>query len=208
MSAIQVYKRIANPFMPQGTSAKTNSPTPFYAPGEIGCGFFDPMVGASVLRVRLDSGATSATPVGAVAAGQLAFWKDRANNLVTNDARFCDINIAVTGAASVANAQLNRVAGVFQLAVSTAAGTNDSTGNPVTYVCDIVIEAPNFNVFTKASGATAGCNAVCDTTAGTAQVVALTNTNTAITSQVVGVFRSSTITNNLAPVDVALGMLV
>ena len=207
MSAIQTYKRIANPFMPQGTSAKTNSATPFYAPGEIGCGFFDPMVGASVLRVRLDSGATSATAVGAVKAGQLAFWKDRANNLVTNDQAQTDIAIAL-GASAPANAWLNRVAGVFQLAVSTSPNVNDSNGNPVTFVCDIVIEAPNFNVFTKASGATAGCNAVCDTTSGTAQAIALTNTNTAITSQVIGVFRSSTITSNLAPIDVALGMLV
>ena len=199
--SIQVYKRIANPFMPQGTSAKTNSPTPFYAPGEIGSGFFDPMTGFSVARVRLDSGATSATPVGAVAAGQLAFWKDRANNLVTNDVRMVDT--AVT-----ANGWLNRVAGVFQLAVSTAAGTNDSNGNPVTYVCDIVIEGQNVNVFTKASGATAGCQAVADTTAATAQAIALTNTNTAPTSQVLGVYRSSTITNNLAPMDVQIGFLL
>jgi len=205
--SIQVYKRIANPFMPQGTSAKTNSATPFYAPGEIGSGFFDPMTGFSVARVRLDSGATSATAVGAVKAGQLAFWKDRANNLVTNDQAQTDIAIAL-GAAAPANAWLNRVAGVFQLAVSTAAGTNDSTGNPVTYVCDIVIEGQNVNVFTKASGATAGCQAVCDTTASTAQAIALTNTNTAPTSQVLGVFRSSTITSNLAPMDVQIGFLL
>lgn len=201
MSAIQVYKRIANPFMPQGTSAKTNSPTPFYAPGEIGSGFFDPMVGASVLRVRLDSGATASTPTGAVAAGQLAFWKDRANNLVTNDQRFAD-----TGAST--NGWVNRVAGVFQLAVSTAPNTNDSTGNPITYVCDIVIEAPNFNVFTKASSALAGALSIADTTAATAQQQGLATTTTAPTSQVIGVMRSSTITNNLCPTDVALGMLV
>lgn len=198
---MQVYAKIANPYMPQGTAAKTNSPTPFYAPGEIGCAFYDPMTGFTNVRVRLDSGATSATPVGAVATGQLAFWKDRANNLVTNDVRMCDT-------AATSNGWLNRVAGIFQLAVSTAAGTNDSTGQPVTYVCDLVILGQNVNVFTKASGATAGCQAVADTTAATAQAVALTNTGTAPTSQVIGVYRSSTITNNLAPMDVELGFAI
>lgn len=198
---MQVYAKIANPYMPQGTAAKTNSPTPFYAPGEIGCAFYDPMTGFTNVRVRLDSGATSATPVGAVATGQLAFWKDRANNLVTNDVRMCDT-------AATSNGWLNRVAGIFQLAVSTAANTNDSTGQPITYVCDLVILGQNVNVFTKASGATIGCQAVADTTAATAQAIALTNTNTAPTSQVIGVFRSSTITNNLAPMDVELGFAI
>ena len=207
MSQLQVYKRIANPFMPQGTSAKTNSATPFYAPGEIGAGFYDPMVGVTCARVRLDSGATSATPVGAVAAGQLAFWKDRFNNLVTNDVRMCDINIAASGANTVANAWVNRVAGVFQLAVSTAAGTNDSTGNPVTYVCDIIIEGQNVNVFTKAASATAGVQTIADTTAATAQQQGVATTTTAPVSQTIGVMRSSTITNNLCPTDVLLGFL-
>lgn len=208
MSAIQTYKRIANPYMPQGTSAKTNIATPFYAPGEIGCGFFDPMVGASVARVRLDSGATSSTGVGAVKAGQLAFWKDRANNLVTNDQAQVDINIALSGASTVTNAWVNRVAGVFQTAVSTSPNVNDSNGNPVTFVCDIVIEAPNFNVATLAANANAGCQAICDTTASTAQAKALATTTTAPTSQVLGVYRSSTITGGLAPMDVAIGFLV
>lgn len=198
---MQVYAKIANPFMPNGTSAKTNSPTPFYAPGEIGCAFYDPMTGFTNVRVRLDSGATASTPTGVVAAGQLAFWKDRANNLVTNDQRFCD-------AAATTSGFVNRVAGVFQTAVSTAPGTNDSTGQPVTYVCDLVILGQNVNVWTKANSATIGAQAVCDTTAATAQVAALATATTAPTSQVVGVFRSSTITNNLAPVDVELGFAI
>lgn len=198
---MQVYAKIANPFMPNGTSAKTNSPTPFYAPGEIGCAFYDPMTGFTNVRVRLDSGATASTPTGVVAAGQLAFWKDRANNLVTNDQRFCD-------AAATTSGFVNRVAGVFQTAVSTAPGTNDSTGQPVTYVCDLVILGQNVNVWTKANSATIGTQAVCDTTAATAQVAALATATTAPTSQVVGVFRSSTITNNLAPVDVELGFAI
>jgi hypothetical protein len=197
----QVYAKIANPFMPQGTSAQTNSPTPFYAPGEIGCAFYDPMTGFTNLRVRLDSGATSATPTGAVAKGQLAFWKDRANNLVTNDQRFAD-------SAPTSNGFVNRVAGIFQLPVSTAANTNDSTGQPITYVCDLVILGQNVNVFTKSASATIGCLAVCDTTANTAQVAALATATTAPTGTVIGVFRSSTITSNLAPIDVELGFAI
>jgi hypothetical protein len=198
---MQVYAKIANPFMPQGTSAKTNSPTPFYAPGEIGCAFYDPMTGFTNVRVRLDSGATSATPTGAVATGQLAFWKDRANNLVTNDQRFCD-------AATTASGFINRVAGVFQLPVSTAANTNDVNGQPITFVCDLVILGQSVNVFTKAGAATIGCLAVCDTTANTAQVAALASATTAPTGTVIGVFRSSTISSNLAPVDVEIGFAI
>lgn len=198
---MQVYKRIANPFMPNGTPDKTNSPTPFYAPGEIGCAFFDPNTNIAYARVRLDSGATSATAVGAVKAGQLAFWKDQANNLVTND-------VVQVDTAGTANGWLNRVAGVFMTAVSTAPGTNDSTGQPVTYVCDIAIQGKSVNVWTKAASATAGCQAVADTTAGTAQAITLAATNTAPTSQVLGVFKSSTITNNLAPMELELGFIV
>ena len=198
---MQVYAKIANPYMPTGTSAKTNAPTPFYAPGEIGCAFYDPMTGFTNVRVRLDSGATASTPVGVVQAGQLAFWKDRANNLVTNDQRMCD-------AAATTNGFVNRVAGVFQTGVSTAPGTNDSTGQPVTYVCDLVILGQSVSVWTKANSATIGDLAVCDTTAATAQVAALATATTAPTSTVIGVFRSSTITSNLAPVDVEVGFAI
>jgi hypothetical protein len=186
--------------MPNGTPDLTNAPTPFYAPGEIGNAFNDQNTGRGYLRVRLDSGATSATGVGAVQAGQLAFWKDRTNNLVTNDQAQCD-------SIATANGWLNRVAGIFQTAVKTAPGTNDSNGQPITYVCDIVIAGKNVNVWTKASGATIGCQAVADTTASTAQILALGATNTAPTSQVIGTFRSSTITSNLAPVDVGIGFV-
>jgi hypothetical protein len=61
-------------------------------------------------KVRLDSGATSATPAGAVAANMLAYWKDRGNYIVTNDTRFAMFN-------GVANSWRNNVAGVFRSAV-------------------------------------------------------------------------------------------
>ncbi len=72
-----------------------------YKPGELG---------ASLSRndreyqlVQCDTGATADTGVGVVAATQLAFWKDRANYLVTND---------------LAQSVRNQVAGIFRVAVT------------------------------------------------------------------------------------------
>lgn len=195
---MQVYQRIANPHMPQGTANLTNSPTPFYAPGEIGCAFYDPNTGRAHARVKLDSGATAATPVGAVAAGQLAFWKDRANAIVTNDKRF---------AQSGPSGAINEVAGVFPLAVTAGGGVNGSDGNPLFYVCDIVIQGRAVNVASDGS-ALVGAQATADTTASTARVTYTTGVNTAPVSQVIGVMTSSTVTNNLVPVDVNLGSFI
>lgn len=204
----QVYQRIANPYMPQGTSALTNAPTPLYAPGEVGCAFYDPMTGNVCLRVYLDSGATSSTGIGAVKAGQLAFWKVRGYSsgnqqgpIVTNDQTQCD-SIATT------NGFVNRVAGIFQNSPTAAPGVNNSQGVPEQYACDLIIAGKSVNVWTLAGNATIGCQAVCDTTAATAQVKALATATTAPTSEVIGVFTSSTITSNLAPVDVMLSFVL
>ena len=63
-------------------------------------------------RVQLDSGATSATPTGVVAANQVAFWRNKDTYTVTNDRRFA-MNL---GAATTAYA--NFVAGIFRLAAT------------------------------------------------------------------------------------------
>jgi hypothetical protein len=193
----QVYPRIANPFMPQGTPDKTNSPTPFYAPGEIGAAFNDQSTQGSYLRAKLDSGATSSTAVGAVAAGQLAYWKDQAAGIVTNDKNQCDVG--PSGA-------INRVAGIFQLAVTAAPGVNGTDGNPIQYVCDLVIQKRAYPV--SASGSfTIGTYAIADTTANTARVIGQATVTTAPVSQVIGVVASATVTNNLVPVDVNIGFV-
>lgn len=190
----QVYRRIANPFMPNGTPDKTNAPSPFYAPGEVGYAFSDQNSGGEYLRVILDSGATSATAVGAVAAGQLAFWKDKSKGIVTNDKNQCDVG--PTGA-------VNRVAGIFQTAVTTAPGVNGSDGNPLLYMCDLVIRKNSYPV--QVTGTiVAGGVAIADTTANTARAIAPATTTTAPVSQVLGVFTSATVTNNTAPCDVAI----
>lgn len=189
---MMVYRRIANPYMPQGTPDKTNATVGasftgsvsagMYAPGELGCAFNDQNTGGTYLRVIMDSGATASTSIGVPATGQLAYWKDQANAIVTNDKNQCDAG--PSGA-------INRVAGVVQLAVT-----------PGNY-CDLVIRKLAYPVATQS--ALIGAQATADTTANTARLVYTTGVNTAPVSQVVGVFASSTITNGLCPVDVALG---
>lgn len=199
MPNIQVYRRIANPYMPQGTPNLTNAPSPYYAPGELGGAFNDENTGGSYLRVQLDSGATASTPVGAVAAYQLAFWKDQDNAIVTNDKRFCDAGV---------NGSVNRVAGIFQLAVSTAANTLDDNGQPKMYMCDLVIRKRAFPVLATGT-ILIGTQAIADTTASTARIISQATVTTAPVSQVIGVLATSVLGSpgpaNTAPVDVALG---
>lgn len=194
---MQVYRRISNPYMPNGTPNLTNAVSPAYAPGEVGCAFTDQNTGNDYLRVWLDSGATSATGVGAVAAGQLAFWKDQVNNIVTNDKVQCDAG---------SSGAINRVAGIFQLAVTTAPGVKDATGQPAQYLCDLLIKSSGGNPFpVAANSALIGAQATADTTASTARAVYTTGVNTAPVSQVLGVFTSSTITGGTAPMQVSIG---
>lgn len=196
MAAVQVYRRIANPYMPQGTPNLTNDPSPHYAPGELGCAFWDANTAKEWLRVELDSGATAATPVGAVQAGQLAFWRDKVHNIVTNDQRMSDV-----GAGGGA---INRVAGVFATAVSTAPGVNGTDGQPLRYMCDLVIRGLNTQVQVSAAP-TLGATGIADTTAGTARAVPLA-VGTAPTSQSLGIFSSSTLApGNLATMDCYIG---
>ena len=49
----QYYRRIVNPYMPQGSPTLTTAPTPLDAPGEVGCTFNDPD-GATYLRALVD----------------------------------------------------------------------------------------------------------------------------------------------------------
>lgn len=73
-------------------------------PGDVGRAWTDP-AGIRRQLIKLDSGATAATPVGVTAANQLAYWKDKSASLVTNDVR-------------MGEAQHNGVAGVFTAALT------------------------------------------------------------------------------------------
>lgn len=189
---LTVYPRIYAPYMPQGTPDRTNAPTPVYAPGEIGAAFVDANTGGTYLRALLDSGASSASPAGAVAAGQLAFWKDQAAGIVTNDKNQCDVG--VSGA-------INRVAGVFQLAVTAAPGVNGADGKPVMYMCDLVIQKRGYPI--SATGTiVAGAVALADTTASVARAISAASVTTAPVSQVLGHFTTTVITGGLSPANV------
>lgn len=193
-----VYQRIANPYQ-KGTPGTLNSPTPWYAPGEIGSAYNDQSTGRAYVRVLLDSGATSATPVGAVAVGQTAFWKDRTAGIVTNDKRFCD-----NGATAVASS-VNRVAGFFSVAATAGGGVNGTDGNPLYYVTDLIIQGLAVNVASDGNGA-AGDYAVSDSTASTARVTR-TAAGTAPVSQALGVIRGAS-ANSLIAVDVSIGFVL
>ncbi len=194
----QVYPRVANPYMYQGTPDKTNQVSPYGYPGELGCAFNDQNTGGSYLRVQLDSGATSSTAVGAVAAGQLAFWKDQSQAIVTNDKNQCD-----TGPSGA----VNRVAGIFQLAVSTAPNVTDTGGNPTMYMCDLVIQKRAYPV--AATGTIlAGTAFIADTTSNTARGISQSTVTTAPVSQVIGTCATSVLSSgNTTPVNVNIGFV-
>lgn len=118
-------------------------------------------------KVQLDSGATAATAIGVVAAGQLAYWKDKSKYLVTNDI------VQALGGQSANSAFRNEVAGVF---------TNAVTAGNFTWVQ----QKGNTTVLkSKSLTGVAGYWLVSDTTAGTAQAD-IVATGTAPTVQSIG----------------------
>lgn len=188
----QVYTRIANPYMPNGTPNLTNSPSPYYAPGELGGQFNDQNTGNDYVRVQLDSGATSATAVGAVSAGQVAYWKNQSTATVTNDKNQCDLG---------PTAAINRVAGVFQLAVSTTPNVLGTDGQPQLYMTDLVIRSATPIAVAVSGTPAAGGLATVNTAANTANCIS-TAAGTAAPSMIVGVWTSATVTSSTAQCDV------
>lgn len=83
--------------------------TPNYAPGELGTAYSFGLKDYQI--TQLDSGATVSTPTGVVATNQLAFWKDKASYLVTNDRRQAFGGIATTS-------YQNMIAGRFGSAIT------------------------------------------------------------------------------------------
>jgi len=116
MGNFNQYRRAAtvpngNPFTWHGNTEGLNG-VGLLEPGEIG-GVL-PWSGHQFQLVKMDSGATSATPTGIPAAGQVAFWKDRTQYLVTNDSRFADS--ALLPANTVTKDHRNAVAGIVEMA--------------------------------------------------------------------------------------------
>lgn len=148
-----------------------------YAGGEVGNAF--DWNDKAYQIVQLDSGATAATPAGAVAANQLAYWKDRAKYIVTNDSRFALF-------ADTALSFRNNVAGLFRSAVSAG------------YVCNVLQRGRGVSV-AEAGSATPGMLLVASTstTACTALGVAI---NTAAPCMPLGVVITAT-SNNVCTAD-------
>ncbi len=83
-------------------------------PGELGGHVFVRGSDEEYQKIVLDTGATSATPTGVVAQGQLAYWKSKGPNyIVTNDHR-----VAIGGESTSDNNKRNAVAGIFTTAVT------------------------------------------------------------------------------------------
>lgn len=139
-----------------------------YAAGEVG-GSFD-LNNRTYSLVQNDSGATSATPTGAVVANQVAFWKDKSAGIVTNDKRFA-LNGTITNAAG------NAIAGIYRVAASAGA-----------IIC-ILSRGQNIAVASDGSGG-GGQTAVVDTTVSTARVTPVA-IGTAPTYMTVGIMRST-----------------
>ncbi len=175
-----IYRRIANPYAYALTHNQTNTPSPYYAPGELGCTFTDPATNNEYLRVQVDSGATSSTGIGhSPQIGEVAYWKSVAQSIVTNDKAQCDLG---------ATAAPNRIAGVFAVAPTVTANTNGSDGAPLMYMVDLIVKTGPQVGYVQCSGVpTAGQTGSGNTAANTANTVA-TAAGTATPSEFVGVF--------------------
>jgi hypothetical protein len=199
----QVYRRISAPYMPNATPDKTNTPSPYYAPGELGCTFFDQNTNREYLRVQVDSGATSGTGIGhSPLAGELAYWKNESPGqwIVTNDKNQCDLG---------PTAAPNRIAGIFAIAPTVSPNVNGSDGLPLMYMVDLVTQALAFPV--QATGTiVVGAQASGNTAANTANAVSQASVGAAAApTQQIGVWTSATIgapgPANTAPCDVNIG---
>lgn len=181
---------IESVYLQTGLFQTENNPT-LFKPGELGARTMDG-AGHEWQRVQLDSGATAATPIGAVTAGQLAYWKDSANYIVTNDFR------VAKGGQTANSGFRNFVAGEFVNVKSDNATAFTLT--PGNFIC-VQKGGPTIVNLALLSSATpaAGDLLVSDTTAATAQVTSV-NAGTAATCQIVGVATGAK-SSNTVPAD-------
>lgn len=117
MAGFNQYRRVLT--IPNGNPNKWHGNTEglngvgLLEPGEIG-GVL-PWQGEQYQLVKMDSGATASTATGIPAAGQVAFWKDRTNYIVTNDSLQADA--ASIPAGTITRDARNSVAGIIEMAV-------------------------------------------------------------------------------------------
>jgi hypothetical protein len=143
---------------------------------------------------QIDSGATSATPTGAIAQGQLMYWKNRSAYLVTNDVRFSDTYNGTT------RNGVQSVAGVLVTPTTGATGVPAVPGDWVFLQtkgrCNLILSqelSPALGDFAVPFNADATHPQIAKTAVGSAPA-----------DTVVGRFMSATVTNNVAQVDLQL----
>jgi len=183
MAGFNQYRRVltiptGNPFKWHGNTDGLNG-VGLLEPGELG-GVL-PWQGEQFQLVKMDSGATASTATGLPAAGQVAFWKDRSNYLVTNDSIQADA--ASIPANTATKDPRNSVAGVIEMAV---------LGGEFFFVH----QKGNSNVKTSTSP-NPGDVLVANT--GTAADCGSTTAGTSPVAQAVGVVTSPTKTGGLIP---------
>lgn len=129
--------------------------------------------------VQLDTGATSATPAGVVAANMVAYWKDRSAGLVTNDPR-------------VAEKLRDSVAGIFPYATTAGYYTAIYNGR-----------SRNVSVKVDGSAFVAGDHVIADTEANGPQGTRIAAGTAVSTGRFIGDARGAAVANVLA-VDLML----
>lgn len=188
MGGFNQFRRVVtvpngNPYTWHGNTEGLNG-SGLLEPGELGAVF--PALGDQFQLVKMDSGATSATSTGIPAVGQIAFWKDRNNYLVTNDSKQADAASLPAGA--LTKSPINSVAGVIEMAV---------VGGEFFFVH----QKGTSNVKTSSSP-TPGDVLVANT--GTSADCGSVTAGTAPTSQPVAIVVSATKTGGLIPAELCV----
>jgi len=162
--------------------------TTLYKPGELGSQIQTTSNKAYQL-VQLDSGATAATSAGTPVAGHLAYWKSRANYIVTNDKAQCENPGNLPSGASVA--------GIFCSLTSGAAGTATITAGNYGVIQQ---RGTHVGVYSVGVTAAAGDQLTANTAAATAGIAKFTP-GTAATAPVIAVATAATgaVTANYTP---------
>jgi hypothetical protein len=156
-------------------------------PGSLGIRFEAGFANRAYQRVQLDSGCTASTSVGVVAANMLAYWKDKANYIVTNDVNQANAAL-MQGVAWSNNGFRNMVAGIFR----------SSSLTPGNFI-DILQRGRSISVKTTGSPVQ-GDFLVSDTSTSAAQAATVT-AGTAPTCKTIGVVVGATV-SNVTPCDV------
>jgi hypothetical protein len=159
-------------------SPESFNQTTLYRPGELGGQI---QLGTKAYQlVQLDSGATASTSAGTPITGHIAFWKNRANYLVTNDKAQCETPGNAAGASAVA--------GLFCSISGGAAGTGTFAAGNYGFIQQ---RGTHVGILSGSNSAVKGDQLVSDTASATAQAQKYTP-GTAPVAPVVAIATAST----------------